>query len=378
MRKMVKLGEICDVLDSLRKAITKKDRVAGDYPYYGATGIVDWVEDYIFDEKLVLVGEDGAKWGSGDTTAFIATGKYWVNNHAHVLRPMPELVIHEWISYYLTGIDLSEFVTGLTVPKLNQANLRTIPIPLPPLAEQQRIVAKLDAASAEIEKAKNSLEQERVRYRNFVKAAILSKLEGIDKLHVSDFEQVCDFVRGPFGGSLKKSMFVEKGFAVYEQQHPINDQFDDFRYFITDEKFSEMERFAVQPGDVLMSCSGSLGKTGIVPSSAPKGIINQALLKITPKENILAEYLQLVMRSDLFQSLIWDVSGGAAQSNVPPIKVIKKLPLPVPPVAEQKEILSWAHELMGANLEIILDQKLKAFVQLKSAILAQELQSEAA
>lgn len=153
MWKIVQLGEICDVLDSLRKPITKKYREEGDYPYYGATGIVDWVQDYIFDEKLVLVGEDGAKWGSGDTTAFIATGKYWVNNHAHVLRPKPELVIHEWISYYLTGIDLSEFVTGLTVPKLNQANLRTIPIPLPPLVEQQRIVARLDATFAEIDKA---------------------------------------------------------------------------------------------------------------------------------------------------------------------------------------------------------------------------------
>ena len=128
-----------------------------------------------------------------------------------------------------------------------------------------------------------------------------------------------------------------------------------------------------------MSCSGvTLGKTGIVPSGAPKGIINQALLKITPKENILAEYLQLVMRSDLFQSLIWNVSVGAAQPNVPPIKVIKKLPLPVPPVTEQKEILNWAHELMGANLEIILDKKLKAFAQLKSAILVKEMRSEAA
>ena len=153
MWKTVTLGEICDVLDSLRKPITKKDRIEGDYPYYGATGIVDWVHDYIFEEKLVLVGEDGAKWGAGDATAFIATGKYWVNNHAHVLRPKPDLVIHEWIAYYLTGIDLSEFVTGLTVPKLNQTNLKIIPIPLPPLAEQQRIVAKLDAAFAEIDEA---------------------------------------------------------------------------------------------------------------------------------------------------------------------------------------------------------------------------------
>ena len=280
------------------------------------------------------------------------------------------------------------YISGKTEPmqrnstgirNLQISQYKDIEVPLPPLAEQQRIVAKLDAAFAVIENAKFSLEQEKVHYRHFARAAVLSKLEGIDKRFTKDFEQVCDFVRGPFGGSLKKSIFVEKGFAVYEQQHPINDQFDDFRYFITNEKFLEMERFAVQPGDVLMSCSGvTLGKTGIVPPGAPKGIINQALLKITPKENILAEYLQLVMRSDLFQSLIWNVSGGAAQPNVPPIKVIKKLPFPVPPVAEQKEILNWAHELMEANLEIILDKKLNAFAQLKSAILLQDLHSEAA
>ena len=81
------LGELCDILDSKRKPITKKVRTSGEFPYYGATGILDYVEDYIFDEKLVLIGEDGAKWGAGENTAFSAEGKYWVNNHAHVIRP---------------------------------------------------------------------------------------------------------------------------------------------------------------------------------------------------------------------------------------------------------------------------------------------------
>ena len=81
---MVRLGDVCDVLDSHRKPITKKDRIAGDIPYYGATGIVDYVKDYIFDERLVLLGEDGAKWGAGEPSAFLVEGKTWVNNHAHV------------------------------------------------------------------------------------------------------------------------------------------------------------------------------------------------------------------------------------------------------------------------------------------------------
>ena len=120
------LSEVCEILDNLRKPITKRDRKSGEIPYYGSTGVVDWVDDFIFNEKLVLVGEDGAKWKRGDKTAFIIDGKAWVNNHAHVLRPYDGVLIHEWLEYYLTSIDLSPWVHGATVPKLNQTQLRSI------------------------------------------------------------------------------------------------------------------------------------------------------------------------------------------------------------------------------------------------------------
>lgn len=142
--KFAKLGDIVEVLDSLRKPVTKQDRVEGPYPYYGASGIVDFVSNYIFDEPLVLVGEDGAKWGAGESTAFMIEGKTWVNNHAHVLRPNREIVTDKFLTYCLVAMDLNEFITGMTVPKLNQARLVSIKIPLPPIAEQHRIVAKVD------------------------------------------------------------------------------------------------------------------------------------------------------------------------------------------------------------------------------------------
>lgn len=153
------LGCLCDILDSQRKPITKRDRVAGEYPYYGATGIVDYVGDFIFDEPIVLVGEDGAKWGSGENTAFTVEGKCWVNNHAHVLRPDRRHVVDNWIVYFLNHSDLTEFVSGLTVPKLNQGNLREIPIPVPPLPEQRRIVGILDEAFEGIATAKAHAEK---------------------------------------------------------------------------------------------------------------------------------------------------------------------------------------------------------------------------
>ena len=136
----IPLGEICDVLDNLRKPVITRDRVVGPYPYYGATGVVDHVADFLFDEPLVLVGEDGAKWGPGEKSAFLVSGKVWVNNHAHVIRPDRQRVLDQWLVFYLTQTDLNGYVSGLTVPKLNQRSLRKIPIPLPGIAEQQRIV----------------------------------------------------------------------------------------------------------------------------------------------------------------------------------------------------------------------------------------------
>src|SRR5260370_2904417 len=153
------LGDLCEVLDYKSKPITKRDRVEGDYPYYGATGILGYVEGYLSDENLVLVGEDGAKWGSGENTAFAVEGKIWVNNHAHVLRPHRDRVLDNWLIYFLNHSDLSKFVSGLTVPKLNQGNLREIPIPLAPLPVQQRIVGILDEAFDGIATAKANAEE---------------------------------------------------------------------------------------------------------------------------------------------------------------------------------------------------------------------------
>lgn len=152
------LGEVCDVLDSQRKPITKRDRQPGPYPYFGATGELDRVAGYIFDESLVLLGEDGAKWGAGERSAFPVSGKVWVNNHAHVIRPIRSRLDDHWLIYFLNFSDLSEFITGLTVPKLNQGRMREIPIPLPPLDEQKRIVAVLDEAFEGLSRARANAE----------------------------------------------------------------------------------------------------------------------------------------------------------------------------------------------------------------------------
>ena len=153
-----KLGEVCQILDSLRKPVTKKDRKKGIFPYYGASGIQDYVDSYIFDGRYLLVGEDGAKWGASDRSAYIIEGKCWVNNHAHILK-VSDSLNDKLIEYYLTYKDLSEYITGAIVPKLTQKALTAIPIPIPPLSEQQRIVEELDLLSSIIEKKRVQLKE---------------------------------------------------------------------------------------------------------------------------------------------------------------------------------------------------------------------------
>lgn len=148
---MVKLGDVCEILDNLREPVSKANRVEGIYPYYGASGIVDYIDKYIFDEKCVLIGEDGAKWGAGEQSAFIATGKYWVNNHCHILRPNRTKIIDELLVNILNNLDLIQFISGCVVPKLTQKDLKNIQIPLPPLEVQEEIVKELDGYQAIID-----------------------------------------------------------------------------------------------------------------------------------------------------------------------------------------------------------------------------------
>lgn len=129
--EMKRFDEICENLDSRRKPISSGDRVEGIYPYYGASGIVDYVEDYIFDEDILLVSEDGANLLMRSTPiAFSVSGKVWVNNHAHVVR-FEKMSLQKYVEIYFSLIDISDSITGSAQPKLNQAKLNAMMIPIP-------------------------------------------------------------------------------------------------------------------------------------------------------------------------------------------------------------------------------------------------------
>src|SRR5690554_157204 len=170
------------------------------------------------------------------------------------------------------------------------------------------------------------------------------------------FVDVCDCVRGPFGGSLKKNCFVEEGYVVYEQQHAIYNQFSEVRYFIDGDKLNEMKRFELKPNDLIMSCSGTMGKVAIVPENIKSGIINQALLKLTPKSILDIQYLKYWMNSPDFDNRLKENTVGAAIKNVASVKILKQIDVPIPPLPEQKQIVE------------ILDEAFEAIDQAKANI----------
>ena len=169
-----KVSEISENLDSKRIPITKNVRKTGQYPYYGASGIVDYVEDYIFDGKFLLVSEDGANLLARTyPIAFIAEGKFWVNNHAHILSFKDEITM-KFVELFFSNLDISPYVTGMAQPKFNQASLNSIEIPLPPLPDQKRIVKELDTLSEKV-KALCAIYEKQIANCDELKQAYLQK-----------------------------------------------------------------------------------------------------------------------------------------------------------------------------------------------------------
>jgi len=163
--------------------------------------------------------------------------------------------------------------------------------------------------------------------------------------------------RGPWGGSLKREIFVSSGYKVYEQKNVIYNDFKIGNYYIDSQKFSELKDFAISPGDVLISCSGTYGKVAVVPNNIEKGIINQALLKISPnQEKIVTPYFKYLLESELIQKYFVGLTHGSAIKNVVSVSILKQMKFRLPSIFEQHKIastLSKVDELIQKTDQII-------------------------
>ncbi len=169
------VDQISKNLDSKRVPITKSDRRAGEFPYYGASGIVDYVADYIFDGDALLISEDGANLLARSTPiAFPATERYWVNNHAHILK-FENIATQRFVEFFLESIPLDAYITGAAQPKLNQKALNSIPILIPStVAEQAQVVDRLESMAEQSE---------------LLQATYQRKLDALDELQKSLLHQ---------------------------------------------------------------------------------------------------------------------------------------------------------------------------------------------
>lgn len=184
-----KLGEIAKNLDSKRKPITSSKRTTGEYPYYGASGIVDYIDNYIFDGDYLLISEDGANLVARNTPiAFSINGKTWVNNHAHVLF-IENYFCRKFIEVYLNSISLEPYISGGAQPKLNQENLNKIQIPHPPLPIQTEIVRILDKFVEQQEQIERLIELRKKQYE-YYREEMLKPKEGEDTIPLSDIAEI--------------------------------------------------------------------------------------------------------------------------------------------------------------------------------------------
>lgn len=208
-----------------------------------------------------------------------------------------------------------------------------IKVPVPPLEVQREIVRILDNFTFLTAELAAELAARQKQYEYYRDKLLTPKAE----IKTVELGEVCTFVRGPFGGALKKEIFKPHGYAVYEQQHAIYRTLD-FRYFIDKKKFDELKRFSIKPGDMIVSCSGTIGKTFIIPEDAPEGVINQALLKLTPHDELNVFYLQYFFENTLSKELNGVARGGAIK-NVPSVSELKAIKIPVPSLDVQERLV---------------------------------------
>jgi type I restriction enzyme, S subunit len=337
-------------------------------------------QHYRINKGDIVTACSGASWGK--SAIYEDDELLMLNTSTLRLRFFNDLGDNRYL-YYLTKTEyfkdnLASHSTGQQ-PNYGYSHYSKIPVPLPPLPEQQSIVSILDRAFAAIDQAKANYQKclslSKELFESYLQGVFENKGEGWE---IKQLGEVCNFVRGPFGGSLKKSIFKDSGFAVYEQQHAINNQFSAIRYFIDEQKFKEMKRFELRPNDLIMSCSGTMGKVAIVPEKITQGIINQALLKLTCKPMLNVEYLKLWMDSSQFIEEIEKNTVGAAIKNVASVKVLKTIQIPLPPIFEQQNIVSTLDILKTETqkLETLYQKKIAALDELKKSILQKAFKGE--
>lgn len=373
-----KLEDVCEFFDSRRKPISANKRTKGQIPYYGATGILDYVADFLFDEELILLGEDGAKWGPGDKSAFRISGKTWVNNHAHVLKP--KNMNYDWIIYYLNYSNLMKFVKGATVPKLNQENARNIPIPVPPLEEQKRIVKILDEKFAQLETIKANAQTNLQNAKDLFQSQ-LTKAFSNTIWEKKRLDEVCELISG--------YAFDSKGYTTNDNDTLLicgdNIMHCSFRWETVKrwpkEQYSELKRFELQDSDIVLAMDRPWIKSGLKISQITKNELPSLLVQRTAalraSNKMISDYLYYALQVEGFSKYLIEQQTGVGVPHISG-KQILNYEIPLPPLPEQKRIVKELDTLSEKvrQLQEIYTKQIANCDELKQSLLQKAFEGE--
>ncbi|KGK10103.1 MULTISPECIES: restriction endonuclease subunit S [Vibrio] len=382
------LQDAVNFLDGLRRPVKSGDRakISGIYPYYGASGIVDYVNDYIFDDELILLGEDGENILSRNLPlAFKVSGKIWVNNHAHVMKPNEYFDI-TYLTEFLESLDYSLLNSGTAQPKLNKQACLRIKVAKPPRNEQTAIanaLSDVDALISELEKliAKKQaiktatmqqlltghtrLPQFALREDGTPKRTKPSELGEIpEDWEVHSLSSICD-VRD---GTHDSPKYKDNGIPLVTSKNIVDDILDlsNVSLISPEDAFEIDKRSKVDKGDIIMSMIGTVGSAVLLLEEPKFCIKNVALFK--PKK-VSGEFLVQLIRSKIFQDYLEDSMDGGIQKFVS-LGTLRNMEISLPSEREQAAI---ATILSDMDEEIqALEQRLGKTRQIKQGMM-QEL-----
>lgn len=349
--EMMLLENCCDILDSMRVPITAKDRKKGPYPYYGANGVQDYVADYIFDDELVLLAEDGGNFGSEERPiAYKVSGKCWVNNHAHVLKPKAGIDV-DYLCYSLMFYRVDGMVNGATRMKLTQAAMRKMLIPSRDIEEQKKIVRILNKVQMLIKKEKEQIE----RYDELIKSRFV--------------EVFGDPISNPMGW--EKKPFLDIGNCKNGMNFHYNDTgieinclgVGDFKDLdcINDAgklptvSLNEMpsEEYLLKDGDIVFVRSNGnkalVGRSLVVyPGDVTTTFSGFCIRYRKTDDAISIPYLLRVLKTD---SMRQKMAGRGANIQNLNQQILGTLEIPVPPNELQEQFAAFVHQIDKLKVE---------------------------
>ena len=347
------IEDCCEILDSMRVPITASKREIGEYPYYGANGIQDYVADYIFDDELVLLAEDGGNFGSKERPiAYRVSGKCWVNNHAHVLKPKVGLDI-EYLCYSLMFYKVDGLINGATRKKLTQAAMRKMQIPFRSIKEQIHIVNELNR----IIKIKEKRQEELKLLDNLIKARFVEMfgdpvanemgwdtlpLENACKAIVDCPHSTPSYTKEDTGFRCIRTSIVKKNRILW----------DEIEYIPEDEYVKRIQRKKPDVGDIVYTREGAiLGIAAIIDRNCNVALGQRSMLLSPNIDKCASEFLCVAMNSDSFlDNALKGVSGSASPHiNVGDIKAFRMI---MPPIELQNQFVDFVHQVDKSKVVI--------------------------